>query len=70
MNLDTTINTQCPICRQRNQVTVDATDYITWHQGKSHIQHIFPYLSPSEREQLMTGICADCWRLTFPEVEP
>ena len=39
-----------------------------WESGVL-IQDALPELSASEREQLMTGIHAECWDRAFPEEE-
>lgn len=32
-----------------------------------HVQEAFPWLTPSEREMFLTGICDDCWGVLFRE---
>ena len=39
-------------------------DYIRWQEGVL-IQNALPYLTPDEREFLMTGITADEWDSAF-----
>jgi len=39
-------------------------DYDAWQKGKL-IQNAMPYLTPSEREFLMTGITAEEWDNVF-----
>jgi hypothetical protein len=54
------IETTCPFCGKKQIVTVKSEDYDKWKNGE-FIQTAFPYLTPSEREALITGICDDCW---------
>jgi len=39
-------------------------DYIRWQNG-SNIQDCMPYLSPAQREFMMTGITEEEWDATF-----
>lgn len=52
--------TRCPSCQKRRDVEVVKNDYYAWKRGR-YAQDAFPYLSASERESLITGICDDCW---------
>lgn len=54
------ITRTCPICGKAANVTVRAADYKAWQAGVL-AQDIFPYLSPDEREMLISGICPTCW---------
>jgi len=54
----------CPSCRQESIVKVNDKDYENWRNGEL-IQRSFPYLSPDERELLITGICPECWDKMF-----
>ena len=54
------IITSCPICGHANEIEVNEEDYFDWCDGKL-AQDAFPYLSPSEREKLISGICPKCW---------
>lgn len=53
------INMVCPLCGTFHSVTVDFKDYLTWVEGDS-AQEAFPYLSPTEREQLISHLCSYC----------
>lgn len=59
------IETTCPFCGQTHEVTVDEFDYTLWESGFEKAQDAFPYLSASDRELLISGICSDCWERTF-----
>ena len=51
-----TVNCTCPFCRKTHFVEVDYRSYISWQSGQL-IQHAMPELTPTEREQLISGIC-------------
>lgn len=34
--------------------------------SRRHIQDIFDYLTPAEREMFQSGICGECWSRLFP----
>jgi hypothetical protein len=47
-----------------NRVSVDQLDpgaLEAWRAGMGNVQDLFPRLSASEREALMTGTHAECW---------
>ena len=54
------IETMCPFCGKKQIVIVKSEDYDKWENGEL-VQIAFPYLTPSEREALITGICDDCF---------
>ena len=58
--LDCTVVTRCPFCGRANEVEVNEMDYLDWQDGKL-AQDAFPYLSASDREMLISGICPTCW---------
>ena len=47
------------------KMMVDMDDYAAWQNGQL-IQNAMPYLSPDEREFLMTGITKEEWNTMFP----
>ncbi|AZS06762.1 hypothetical protein HOU95_gp045 [Streptomyces phage Hiyaa] len=51
------------------RLTVGSEDLAAWQRGEGHIQDIFPYLTPAEREMFQSGICGDCWNVVFPPEE-
>jgi len=55
---------QCRICKGYQRVRVDRADYRAWKNGKL-IQEAMPYLSDSERELLISGICGHCFGELF-----
>lgn len=58
----------CPFCGREHSVFVHETDYICWTEGEL-AQNAFPYLSPTEREQIISAICPTCQRDIFGEQE-
>lgn len=45
----------------------DMEDYKAWESGRKLIHQAFPYLTPGEREFLMTGITVEAWGNLFKE---
>lgn len=66
--LDHVEHTTCPLCQKTNEIEVNMHDYLAWQNGLV-IQSAMPYLSASEREMLITGICDDCWKESFGDLE-
>lgn len=60
-----TIECRCPFCGEINKVTVEEIDYMMWEIADISVLSAFPYLSPNEREMLISGICPSCWEKTF-----
>lgn len=54
----------CPSCGDINTVAVDSLDYAAWQSGE-HAQDACSYLSPNEREMLISGMCPKCWQKLF-----
>lgn len=50
----------CPVCNRRIILSLDADKVKRWENGEL-IQNVFPELSISEREALITGTCDKCW---------
>ena len=63
-NKEVCVITVCPFCGHANEVMVNEDDYWNWQDG-AFVQDAFPYLSPDEREMLISGICPKCWDATF-----
>lgn len=55
-----TTETYCPMCGETSSVEVDLHGFAAWQAGEL-IQVAMPYLSPADREKLITGICGPCW---------
>lgn len=56
----------CPFCGKVHSVSVNVADYIRW-TNRELVQNAFPYLSATEREQIISGICPTCQRDIFGE---
>ena len=59
----------CPFCGKPHEVMVYEDDFDAWQNGDLLAQEAFPYLTASEREILISGICPQCWDKMFPEEE-
>lgn len=49
----------CPFCGESHAVEVNLAGYEAWQNGEL-IQRALPELSPTEREQLISGLCPKC----------
>lgn len=58
------LETSCPFCGHTNTILVYEDDFLAWQNG-TLIQDAFPYLSPEDREMLISGICPTCWEKMF-----
>ena len=57
----------CRMCCKKTTLLVSREDLDIYSSpNRPHVQDIFPYLSPAERELLISGICPDCWDSMFP----
>jgi hypothetical protein len=54
------IKTQCPFCHKITSISVPADKWKAFQYG-ALVQVAFPDMKPEEREQILTGICPDCW---------
>ena len=54
----------CPFCGAVHSVMVDNEQYFNWKNGEL-IQNAMPELSPTEREQLISGLCPKCQEKIF-----
>jgi len=59
-----TISIQCPFCSKEYEVEVKLEDYWAWQMGEL-AQNAFPYLSATDRESLISGMCPDCQAKIF-----
>lgn len=66
MKIVTVHTMACMLCGESGRIVVDEAGLEAWESGVL-IQDALPELSASEREQLMTGIHAECWDRAFPE---
>lgn len=54
----------CPFCGCDHTVLVSEADYWDWQNG-ALVQNAFPYLSATEREQLISALCPSCQTKIF-----
>ena len=59
-----TIKVVCPLCKKESFVVVRASDYTDWQEG-TLAQIAFPYLTPTQREILISGFCEECQETLF-----
>ena len=63
---DIRLEITCPFCGKSHFVEVAESDYNAWQNGEL-AQNAFPYLSATEREQLISHICPQCQADIFGE---
>ena len=61
---NTIVQRVCPVCGKTFEISIPTDDYINWQCGEL-IQDAMPYLSPSNREFLISGICGECQEKIF-----
>ena len=54
----------CPFCGEDHAVEVNLAQYDAWQNGEL-IQNAMPDLTPTEREQLISGLCPKCQAKMF-----
>ena len=59
-----TVEIHCPFCGKTHYVEVNESAYWKWRDGML-IQNAMPDLAPTEREQLISGLCPDCQAKVF-----
>ena len=58
----------CPFCGSDHAVEVNLAQFEAWQNGEL-IQKAMPDLTPTEREQLISGLCLKCQAEIFEERE-
>jgi len=69
MDSATILSKNCVCCNKHMKIIIPKGhdhDYIDWKEGKL-IQDAMPYLTPEEREMLISGICGECFNYLFGE---
>lgn len=63
------ITRECIITKvvKTKEIPIQEEDYKRWMNGEGLIQHIAPYLSPSEREFILSGIDEETWNKNFKD---
>ena len=54
----------CPFCHTEHTVLAPFDGYFDWQNGEL-IQNAMPELTPTEREQLISGLCPNCQEIIF-----
>jgi hypothetical protein len=55
----------CKHCGITYQILAGRDDLDSWMNGEGYIQDVLAYLSPAERELLISGTCDNCWKSMF-----
>lgn len=56
----------CVCCGKKVPISVEVRDWERFNQpNRPHVQDCFPYLTPSEREMFISGVCQKCWEDMF-----
>ncbi len=63
------LDVTCKYCNITYQILANRDDLDSWVNGEGYIQDILAYLSAGERELLISGICNNCWKILYPEVD-
>lgn len=50
-------------------IPVNPEDMLNWEMGYVSIQEAMPYLTPSDREFILSGITSEEWEAAFSEME-
>lgn len=62
------ISVRCNMCSKIYKVRVHPEDMYKYLTNRNtYVQDIFPYLSVSDRELLLSQTCNDCWNKMFPK---
>jgi hypothetical protein len=54
------LDVACRFCGSKHVVRVFESDFKAWLYGKL-IQDTMPYLTPDQRELLVSEVCGACW---------
>ena len=69
LNKDTMeVMATCRFCGTTHTITVGINDYFNW-QEVTHAQDAMPYLTPAERELLISNTCQTCWDRMFGQTD-
>lgn len=66
--LDVRLEMLCPVCYDYHYVNLNKNDLQRWEEGEL-AQKAFPYLSATEREQVISRICPKCQEKIFGAFE-
>jgi hypothetical protein len=65
MNDTITKNYACDHCDHTEEITFGFDDYAKWKDGE-YIQDVLDYLTPDEREIMLSATCGKCFDKFFP----
>ena len=65
-SMRTNVAMTCVFCGKFHLVEVDLEEFEAWKNGEL-IQNAMPDLTPTEREQLISGVCPKCQAEIFGE---
>ena len=54
-------------CGSKHVIMVERGDLESWLAGEVYIQDALHYLTPAERELLISQTCDDCWKRMWGE---
>ena len=63
--MNITITSRCPFCGRYTHIMVDHEQYERCIFDKALIQDVFPNLSATDRETLISGMCPECQEEIF-----
>lgn len=63
------LNVTCIACNKTYELPVYEEDYDKYMAHECNIQDAFPYLTPGQRELLISGMCDSCFDNLFAEDE-
>tara|TARA_Y100001938_G_C8072496_1_gene423986 strand:+ start:268 stop:492 length:225 start_codon:yes stop_codon:yes gene_type:complete len=66
---DKILELECAHCDYEEKITVPEADYDAWMGGMKLIQDVFDYLTPAQRELMLSNTCDTCWNKFFPNSE-
>ena len=62
------LSIQCKYCNKVYIIeAIDPNDYQKWHNGEAFIQDVMNYLSPADRELMISRTCDNCWNKMFEQ---
>ena len=59
------VKVKCRILGTPHLIELKADDWIRWKELGQHAQHVFHYLTPSDRELLISGTSDEAWSRIF-----
>jgi hypothetical protein len=64
VSMKETLKVACSHCNKEQEIQVVPEDLYAWQDGEL-IQKALPYLTPAEREMLISQTCVPCFDLLF-----